>query len=165
VTYVLKKPTRQPAIEESPTAGGDVTAVAAASAPAEDNASVAVRASAVKATFVAMFGRLEGLLGDRWTGAFDRLRAFFPDTSAELDATEARVDELAVAYIDGRTAEAVFVASLVEYEGVYTLAARLLAAQDRAEERRCGDCARTDLTVVVRDESGGVFCRACRSED
>jgi len=66
-------------------------------------------------------------------------------------------------YIDGRAAEAAFASALAEYEAVYTRAAQLLAAQDRIKEGRCVECGRAELTVVVRDEQGHLYCRACRS--
>jgi len=173
VSYVLKKPTRaraangpddtdiegaRPGFPASARNDDDPPVVAA---PTLDSPRRA-RADAVKDAFVAMFGRLDGLLGERWAGAHDRLQAFFPETSAELDLTEKRVDELAVMYIEGRAAEATFASALAEYEAVYTRAAQLLAAQDRIEEGRCVECGRAELTVVVRDEQGQRYCRACR---
>jgi hypothetical protein len=169
LSYVLKKPTRMRADPDAAGAGHDTASVATGPvANSDDGPAVAAtdsarrgRADAVKEAFVAMYGRLEGLLGDRWTGAHERLHALFPETSAELEAAETRADDLAIAYIDGCAAEAAFATALAEYEQLHTLAARLLAAQDRADERRCVDCGRPELTVVVCDEQGQLHCRAC----
>jgi len=168
VTYILKKPTRARAVEIDAVASGAITPAA----PEGDLGNVApdetvgessrlIRAHAAKEAFVAMYGRLDGLLGDRWTGALDRLQVLFPSASSQLDRAERRVDELAVAFIDGSAAEVTFGTALAEYENIYTLGARLLAAHDRDEDGRCSECGRTGLTVVVRDDDGGVHCRAC----
>jgi hypothetical protein len=172
VTYILKKPTRARAGETDAVASGAITPAK----PEGDLGDVAsnassgeslrlIRAHAAKEAFVGMYGRLDCLLGDRWTGALDRLRVFFPSTSSQLDATERRADDLAVAFIDGGAAEVAFGAALAEYEKIYALGAQLLAAHDRAEEGRCSECGRTNLTVIVRDDQDLAFCRACRSAE
>jgi hypothetical protein len=174
VSYILKKPTQARAANGTDDAGVDTgppglpVCVRNDDDPPEVAASTLdgprrARADAVRDAFVAMFGRLEGLLSNRWTGAHDRLQALFPKTAAELEVVEKCVDDLAVRYIDGRSAEAAFASALAEYEAVYTRAAQLLAAQDRIEEGRCLECGRAELTVVVRDEQGHPYCRACRS--
>lgn len=171
MSYILKKPTRVRVADEADGPGVSMAAPSREESRAEDESPAAAaptldaprraRADAVKDAFVSMFGRLDGLLGDRWTGALDRLQALFPATSAELDLAEKHVDELAVMYVDGGSAEATFASALAEYEAVYTRAAQLLAAQDRTEEGRCVDCGRAELTVVVRDGQGHPYCRAC----
>lgn len=176
MSYVLKKPTRARAADGADDVGVVTEAPAQPACAREDEDAAAAtahvldapsraRADALKDAFVAMFGRLEGLLGERWTGAHDRLQALFPETSAALDVAERRVDDMAVMYIDGRTAEAAFASALNEYETVYTRAAQFLAAQDRIEEGRCLDCGRAELTVVVLDEQGHPYCRACRGPE
>lgn len=153
VTYILKKPTRM--ITDAGAANATAAAESAGSGP--DRAIV----DEVKNAFVRVFGRLEELLGDRWTGACDRLRERFRSDYDETEAAERTVDEVSVAYIQGRATAQVFHEALDHYEQAWTAAAVALASADRAQERACAECGRTGMTVVVFDDAGKPHCRAC----
>ena len=120
------------------------------------------RRSAVVAAFSTFFSDLEPLLGDRWLGAWDRLKALAPPLASAIDDAEAGADRIALDYMHGRATWADFESALTQYARVWQGAAVALHSSDRrADDRRCAECGRGDLTVLVFDDQGIPFCRAC----
>lgn len=150
MSYSLKKPTRAGQAVAT-AAGGTATAPFAGGTAVEE----------VKRAFIAVFGRIERHLGVQWAGASDRLRARFPDAWQETEDAEKNADEIAAAFIAGRASTEVLEEALVRYERAWADAAELLDGDTLEDDRRCSECGRTEMTVVVRDDDGSTFCRRC----
>ena len=101
--------------------------------------------------FVAIFRGLEHFLGEPIGDVWDHVRRLEPEAAADIARVDARVDRVAVRFIDGRT-------PIEDLER--TLGHRAVAAL-QLRELTCSRCLRMTPTVAVRGEGAERFCRRC----
>jgi hypothetical protein len=118
------------------------------------------RRAAVVAAFSSFFLGFDSLLGDRWIGAWDRLKAISPSLAGAIDAAEGTADRVAVDYMQGRASWRDFEAAVDQYGRAWKDGAEVLR---RADERRCAECGRTEFVAGVRDDAGAIRCARCLS--
>ena len=120
------------------------------------------RQAAVVHAFVDLYGRLEPLLGDRWLGAWNQLERFVPALAIDLEAAEARADDLAREFVRRAVGEEDFRGALEAYEDQWERAARVLGTLSTWPDRPvCSVCSRNDAVTSIMQDGGTWLCSGC----
>ena len=106
---------------------------------------------------VAIFRGLERFLGEPIGDVWDHVRRLEPEAAADIARIDARLDRVAVRFIDGRTT----IDELERTLGTYLLFWRRAVAALQLRELTCSRCLRMTATVAVRGEGAERFCRRC----